>query len=104
MSITTETITSETGTIWTVACETCILLGTLTTNIKAERDGKVLVDGPVYLVERQIHPSIKPAILAAVRRLTLAAEGKTEESEAARIAAIDSVDASYEMITREMRR
>jgi hypothetical protein len=106
MSITTETITSETGTVWTVTCETCELGFTrttnITTNITAERDGNELISGPVYLVEGRIHPSIKPAVMAAVRRLEFVARGITEESEAARIAAIDAVDKGYEQITKAM--
>lgn len=102
MTNATETITSETGTVWTITSEISDYNGSVITNIKAENNGRILANGALYLVERNIHPTIKPAILAAVRRTSLAARGTTEEADAARIAAIDACDASYTAIQNAM--
>lgn len=100
----TETTMTETITV--NGCETTIettgnRLGAYT-RIIVIKGGKQVLDNSWALSYRKFSPSAHAILDPIVRRMELAVQGRTEESEAKRLAELDAYDRSTEMINRAM--
>ena len=99
---TTKTITTDNGAAITITGKISSYNGSAYTTIKIERNGKVLIDDDDYIVLPKIQPSTRTQVEAAIYLVRLAVRSTTVEAEAARIATLESYEASYTATQKAM--
>lgn len=101
-TIATETLTVSGVEIQVVADNTISGCVRPVIQITLTRDGKILADGPAYLIYGKLKPETRKLVGAAAYRVELASRGITPEQDAQRIAELAACDESYAKTVRAL--